>query len=370
MPHQSASTASGTVTRHAPATAGDILFVTRKWAPAVGGMETWSHQIAETLDKHAEVDVVALPGREDGSPPSILRLLLFPFTFIARLLRRRTPATLLIGDMALWPFAMIARLKGKPGTILIAAHGTDVAFHRRGGFKGRLYGAYLRIGAKLTGSAKVIANSRATAEVAAETGWTDSIVIPLAADCGAIKPAPSHNGKILFAGRLVTRKGCGWFVREVLPALPETVRLSVAGTRWDAAEDFVLEDPRVEFLGPLDKDALSSAYAESLCVIVPNIDPLNGEYEGFGLVAPEAAAAGAVVLASDHGGLKDAVLDGETGILLPSGFAQAWIETITQVLNWTSEHRAQFTQNAALKAREHYCWDRVARQVLEAAEER
>ena len=41
-------------------TAPDILFVTRKWAPAVGGMETWSHQITAELAKLAPVEVVAI----------------------------------------------------------------------------------------------------------------------------------------------------------------------------------------------------------------------------------------------------------------------------------------------------------------------
>ena len=226
-------------------------------------------------------------------PPTALALLLFPFTVIAAALRRSAPPRVIhLGDMALWPLGLLV-LVWPETALVISAHGTDVAYHRRGGVKGRLYGAYLRTGARLLGGRMtVIANSRATRDVTAETGWRRIAVVPLAsdfADTGATQAAPSTT--ILFAGRLVKRKGLSWFVREVLPLLPDSLTLDVAGTVWDASEEAALADPRVRFLGPLPQDELARRFAAALCVIVPNIAPENGEYEGFGLVAPEAAAA-------------------------------------------------------------------------------
>jgi glycosyltransferase involved in cell wall biosynthesis len=342
----------------------DVLFLTRKWAPAIGGMETYSLRLSECLGKLAQVEVVALPGRADGSPPSPLALLAFPLTAVSRWLRRRTrPDVVHLGDMALWPLGLLAR-----GTtrVALSAHGTDVAYHRRGGLKGTLYGAYLRLGARVLRRARVIANSRATAKVAAETGWISSAVVPLATDVSGEAHDVTHDGTLLFVGRLVKRKGCGWFVREVLPLLPETIRLRVAGTGWHETEQAALADPRVKFLGPLRGQALAQAYASAMCVIVPNIDLPNGEYEGFGLVAPEGAAAGGVVLAAASGGLTDAVLDGETGLLIPAGDAQAWARTILKVAGWPQDQRRAFIARAARRAREHYSWDRVARQTLAA----
>lgn len=342
----------------------DVLFLTRKWAPAIGGMETYCLRLTECLDKLAEVEVVALPGRADGAPPSPLALLAFPLTVMGRWLGRKArPDVVHLGDMALWPLGLLAR-----GTtrIVLSAHGTDVAYHRRGGLKGRLYGAYLRLGSRLLTRARVIANSRATAAVAAETGWKSSAVVPLATDVSGEAPDGSHDGTILFVGRLVERKGCGWFVREVLPLLPETIRLRVAGTGWHEAEQAALSDPRVEFLGPLRGQALVEAYTSAMCVVVPNIDLPNGEYEGFGLVAPEGAAAGGVVLAAASGGLTDAVIDGETGLLVPAGNAAAWAERILEVAGWSRDRRCAFIAGAMARAAEHYSWGRVASETLAA----
>lgn len=339
-----------------------VMFVTRKWPPAVGGMETWSLRMSEELARLGPLEVVALPGRKDGSPPSAARLMAFPFTVVRRLLgRAQRPATIHLGDMALWPLGLLASARQR---VVISAHGTDVSYHRRGGVRGKLYGAYLRLGARLMRRATLIANSTATARVAAETGWQATAVVPLGTDLGSDPRADvaGPDGTILFAGRLVARKGCAWFVREVLPLLSSPIRLRIAGTLWDDAEAWVVDEPRVQFLGALGQEQLEDTFARATCVVVPNIEPTNGEFEGFGLVACEAAAVGGVVLASRTGGLVDAVRDGETGMLLPAGDAQAWAAAIESVFAWSPQQRERFVATATERARTYYAWPRVARE--------
>src|SRR3990167_608811 len=109
-----------------------IVFVTRKWPPAVGGMETWSYRLAQSLQAIEPVQTIALPGRDDGMPPSVWALLAFPFTVLVRLLvRRAKPEVLHLGDMALWALALPI-LRGRTTRIVISAHGTDVSYPRRG----------------------------------------------------------------------------------------------------------------------------------------------------------------------------------------------------------------------------------------------
>lgn len=342
-----------------------ILFITRKWAPAMGGMETYSMRLSEELAKLAPVEVIALPGKADGQPPRAASLLRFPLTALRRILARREPVDVMhFADMALWPLGLFALLcHGKPRVVL-SAHGTDVAYHRRATIRGRLYGAYLRLGSMLLRRATVIANSRATRDVAAETGWHNAAVVPLATDIAAPPPDGTHDGTILFAGRLVERKGCGWFIREVLPLLPEELRLKIAGTVWHESERAALAHPRVDFVGNLGRDDLVQAYRRALCVVVPNIELPNGEYEGFGLVAVEAAAAGGLVIAADTGGLRDAVMDGVTGLMAPSGDAAAWARMISQVGEWSIAARASFLAQSINRSQDHFTWPRVARETL------
>lgn len=341
------------------------LFITRKWPPAVGGMETYSARLTGELARRVNLDVAALPGRANGLPPTAWSILGFSARVTRDYLRRKEPPAIIhIGDMACWPLALLARLGSPRPAVLLSAHGTDVSYHRRGGWKGRLYGAYLRLGARLNRDAMVIANSSATARVAAESGWTGAAVVPLATDLAGSASVPPHGRHVLFAGRLIERKGCQWFVRNVLPLLGPDIRVKVAGPIWDKAEAAILDDPRVDYLGSLDKDALVAEYRNALCVIVPNIEPASGEFEGFGLVAVEASAVGGVVLASATGGLVEAVIDGETGFLVPPGDAAAWRDKIAEVAAWDEARRSEYLATAMARSRQVYSWGRVADDLL------
>lgn len=345
----------------------DILFITRKWGPAVGGMETYCERLTEELSKIASIEVIALKGQDNGQPPGILALLFFPFTVLGALLRQKNaPAVIHLGDMAVWPLGIIALAFAPKASVVISAHGTDVAYGARGGFKGGLYNLYMKLGASLLKRAKVIANSRATKRRLNGIGWQCDTVVPLATDLRAPIHADFDAKRLLFAGRLVTRKGLGWFVREVLPLLPDHLRVAVAGTPWDESENTALDHPQVDYLGSVSQSELAQRFAKAGCVIIPNIDPDNGEYEGFGLVACEAASAGGLVLAAKTGGLTDAVKDGQTGYLIEAGHPQKWAQKIGQVLSMSPEERAQFLSSSQELAQDYYSWTRVAEQTAEA----
>lgn len=347
--------------------AADIFFVTRKWPPAMGGMETYAKRLTDELSNLALLQVVALPGRNDGQPPSTWALLRFPLTVLRRWLAlKRPPDVLHIADMAMWPIAMLSWLSSRQIRVILSAHGTDVSFSRRGGIRGYLYGLYLRLGGSLFKKARVIANSGATAVAVSEVGWRLAATIPLATDIVAPPVEGTHNGRLLFAGRIVKLKGCAWFVGNVLPLIPAEIELDVAGTIWDHQEARVLADSRVNYLGVLRDQQLIEAYRSALCVIVPNVPVETHQFEGFGLVAPEAAASGGVVLASRRDGLIDAVIDNQTGFLLPSGDALAWRDKIKLVSNWSAEERQAFARESQQVAIRNFNWKRVARDTLAA----
>ena len=337
-----------------------IVFVTRKWPPATGGMETYCYELTSALQRRLPIEVIALAGSPDGMPPRALALIGFGLkVFAMLLLGRRDYEVLHLADMAIWPLGLAAR---RGARVVISAHGTDVSFPRRGGLLGRAYGAYLRLGSRLLARARIVANSHATARELADTGWKTHTVIPLATTISPPAEISRHARTILFVGRLIPLKGCRWFVENVLPLLDTDIRLQVAGTCWDAGETSVLDHPRVDFIGRLDQANLASHYASALCVVVPNIAVPEGTFEGFGLVAPEAAACGGVVLAARSGGLTDAVIDGETGYLLPSGDAPAWAVKIAEITRWSARERGAFSTKARERAQAHFNWHRVAAQ--------
>jgi len=343
----------------------DLLFITRKWPPAVGGMETYSVRLAEYLDAHTQMELIALPGREDGSPPSSLSILGFGAKVAWRAVtsRRQTDAVL-GGDLSLWPLVWLAGLRHRRAGMHFAVHGSDIAYADRPGWKPWAYRQYLGLASVLLRSASFIANSQATARKLERRGFRDPQIVPLAAEAPESFFAAKPARYVLFVGRLLKQKGCGWFVQDVLPQLPADISVKIAGTIVDQDEAGFLKHPQVEFLGPVYGEELAELRANALAVIVPNIDTGPCGFEGFGLTAPEASMAGAVVVAARLHGLTDAVMDGETGFLLTPGDVRAWVSKIEKIAAWTGEERDRFTSKARARARAYYTWDRVGSQTL------
>ncbi|MEM8936380.1 MAG: glycosyltransferase family 4 protein [Pseudomonadota bacterium] len=340
-----------------------LLFITRKWPPAVGGMETYCAQLVEALRERADVDALVLPGREDGAPPSPLSMVLFGLRACLQVFKRADDYDVIHGgDMAIWPILKLGAWRAPKAAIVLSAHGTDVAFANRKGVRARIYRAYLRLGARCLTRSIVLANSRATAALATGHGFGNVEVTPLAAPVPDCRPPLAPIGRyVLFVGRLIERKGCRWFAQNVLPLLPEDVTLKIAGAATEAAESAVIDFPRVEFLGPQYGHDLARLRRNALVVIVPNISNSFETFEGFGLTTIEAASAGAVVIASNVDGVGEAVIDGITGFHAPPGDAKAWAAKIAEIQNWRPEERHAFIERAQRVIGDHFNWRRVAR---------
>ena len=341
-----------------------VLFLTRKWPPAIGGMEAYCRELTRALEERVDIEVRALPGRADGRPPSAAAIVRFGLATGFRLILRRADRTVVHGgDLSVWPLVWLARLRARRSAAVLSAHGTDIALAHRKGGAARLYAAYLRLANRFLPDVTVLANSRATAELCRQAGFAAVEIVPLAVPASATRPA-APEPYVLFFGRLIRRKGCAWFIREVLPKLDPGLRLVVAGTVWDEEEKRALRGPRVEYVGPVSPDDRDRLSAAATSVVVPNIDTGAEGFEGFGLAATEAAAAGGVALAARLHGLTDAVIDGETGFLLPAGDAAAWAAKIEEIAAWPAERRSAFTARSRERVAEVYAWQRVAEQTL------
>jgi glycosyltransferase involved in cell wall biosynthesis len=137
-------------------------------------------------------------------------------------------------------------------------------------------------------------------------------------------------------GTLVRRKGARWFIEHVMPKLPSQVHYAVAGSGpdHDAIEHAIAAtatDDRVHLLGRVDDAEREELLSGADMFVQPNVR-VTGDMEGFGLVVVEAACRATPVVASDLEGLRDAIVDGSTGILLPSGDDAAWANAITDLV--------------------------------------
>ncbi len=342
-----------------------VLMVTRKWPPTIGGMETYSYKLAEALRERVELNVKALPGNADGSTPSIWRLTWFVCKTAFHLLRHAGRYDIVhFTDPVLLPLAWCVRLRGK-ASCFVTVHGLDMIYHRRRTMAGRLYALFMRLAVRIRKSVCcVIANSHHTASLAEEAGFGPVQVVPLGASIPEVRHTSERSGApyVLFVGRLVPRKGLSWFIRNVLPDLPEDVRLKVVGTPWEKRElEAVRESPRADWVGPVSNDRLNTLLAGATATIMPNVPTLAGtDVEGFGLVALEAGVAGSVPVVASLEGLKDAVREGENGFQVEAENPALWRDTLLRILSWSDEQRRDFREKMRDTIAEHFTWCIVA----------
>ena len=170
--------------------------------------------------------------------------------------------------------------------------------------------------------------------------------IPYGAEPRPDAPSSSENANTLLSvARLVPRKGIDIILRA-LPDLPHAVTYRVVGRGPDEqrlralARDLHLED-RVTFLGRLDDADLEREYQRATLFVLPARRTAEGDLEGYGLVYFEAAAWGRPVIAGRSGGEIDAVVNGETGILVDG-------ESVVQAKNAIADLLADPRRLAAL----------------------
>jgi glycosyltransferase involved in cell wall biosynthesis len=111
--------------------------------------------------------------------------------------------------------------------------------------------------------------------------------------------------------------------------VPEVVLHVVGqGTLAPLAKRLVDELPgRVEWTPSLTADEVAAALDASTLLVLPS------RSEGMGRVVIEAAARGRAVVGSRVGGIPDVVVDGETGLLVPPGDAEALADALIPVLS-------------------------------------
>jgi colanic acid/amylovoran biosynthesis glycosyltransferase len=164
-----------------------------------------------------------------------------------------------------------------------------------------------------------------------------TVVLSMGADVAAIRPlaaaAERRLGRILFVGRLVEKKG--------VSVLLEALRL-LDGRGYDLR--LVGDGPlrpqltslsaglAATFVGVLGREALAAEYGAASIAVFPSVAAASGDQDGLPVALLEAMSAGCAVLASDLPGLRDAVVDGESGLLTAPGSAQALATALGRLL--------------------------------------
>jgi D-inositol-3-phosphate glycosyltransferase len=116
-------------------------------------------------------------------------------------------------------------------------------------------------------------------------------------------------------------------------------------------------DDVVHFAPPVPRTELVQWYRAADLVCVPSYS------ESFGLVALEAQACGTPVIATAVGGLRTAVADGISGVLVDGHDPKAWSSVIARLLQ--EPQRRVLLSMGAIEHASHFGWDATARGTLD-----
>ncbi|MCS7072343.1 MAG: glycosyltransferase family 4 protein, partial [Anaerolinea sp.] len=221
-------------------------------------------------------------------------------------------------------FAPLAALAAGRRPLVITGHGTYVRLPRRPFPSGAIYRWAFQRGT-------LACVSRYTAgEARRALPGVRTVVIPNGIDAdrfASVEPVPHPHPTVISVGAVKARKGTLPLIRalaRVRTHVPD-VRAYIVGS-LTAEPDYVravqAEIDRLELsavvrlTGRIDQQELLALYAQADVFALPSVN-VDGKFEGYGLALLEASAAGLPVIGSRDCGAEDAIVDGETGLLVP-----------------------------------------------------
>jgi phosphatidyl-myo-inositol dimannoside synthase len=359
-------------------TTARTLLVTNNLRPDIGGIEQFTHQVlsrlpdaaafarahpdAANVDRDAPYPVVRGPHRY-----------LLPVPAVAQALEQAIEATdaniLLFATP--WPLVSLGLATGLPTAVV--CHGNELVI------PARLPVARQVLAHQLRQADLLYAVSDHTAGYVEDLVGDDGPPVRLlrnGVDVDAFHPRADarlvrdrhgfgNDPVVVCVGRLVARKGQDTLVEawpRVRRAIPNARLLLVGdGPLYDDLADQAADMPpgAVTLTGRVPWEELAAHHAAADVFAHPNRTRLAGlDAEGFGVIFLEAQAVGRPVIAGDSGGSPEALIPGETGMLVdgdePDQVADAIIDLLSDRARAARMGRAgrQFVE-------EQHDWDRI-----------
>lgn len=327
-----------------------ILLVSRNYPPLLGGMERLNHHLLLEFERAHDTylvgpkgaeNYVSHPERASLCPSSPIHQFLLCAAFKAFWRARCLRPVLIIAGSGVnaIPAWFAAKASGAPWIVYL--HGLDIVVDNYW---------YQRIFLPIIRRADGwFANSHATARLAIDAGIEASRVHILHPGVEIHETLPTDETIqawrqkrglgdqpiMLSVGRLTRRKGLKEFILRALPNILEahpdallvvvgeepksaltSSNIGVEALYQAASQTNTTGSLRV--LGKLTDEELAFAYRAARVLVFPVLD-IQGDMEGFGMVAIEAAAYGLSTVAFEVGGIADAILPGVSGELIQSG---------------------------------------------------
>ena len=345
-----------------------ILMPALHYYPVIGGIETWTYNIAERLSEKAEVFVVTGRVKNQSNKEELRGVRVWRTSFF---ILSNLSASPLIYSLSLLPYIFFKSLN------LIKKEKIDVLHCQ--GFLSSLIGFCLFVVTRVPyvttvqrlekkrnplknfiyrKAAVCIGASSAIKKNFEDVGCKNIEVIPNGIDMKRFEglERKAHDGFIVISvARLEKVKGIEYLIKAV-----KDFKLLIIG---DGSERKNLENlvqklnlkDKVTFLGQIPNKEIPHHLMEADCLVVPSVR------EGFGISVLEAQAAGLPVIGTRVGGILDLIKDQKTGILVEPKNVQQIEEAVSKIKS-DPEFTRSLIENARNNARK-YDWQEITERV-------
>jgi phosphatidyl-myo-inositol dimannoside synthase len=363
------------------------LIVTNDFPPRQGGIQSFVHSLALRLPR--ESLTVYAPAWEGAAefdaqqPFEVIRhptSLMLPVPSVIRravgLARTRHAEAVVFGAAA--PLGLIAPALRRAGIQRAVAitHGHEAGWAALPGARNLLHqigeavdvvtylGDYFRV--RL---ARALSADAAARMVRLAPGVDATLFRPDSEGSAAIRQRYGLVGRpvVVCVSRLVPRKGQDMLIRAwpgVQRQVADAALLIVSGGPYSGQLHRLAERtgvaPSVHFTGSVPAAELPAHYAAGDIFAMPCRTRRGGlDVEGLGIVYLEASATGLPVIGGDSGGAPDAILDGESGYVVPGRDPAALAVRITGLLTDPATARAMGEKGRAWVERD-WSWEIAA----------
>ncbi len=355
-----------------------ILFITRRYPPIIGGIETHCYQLFNKLNEKRSIKLVALRKK------SKIHLTWFlPYSFIVGLkeiiLGRVDTIYLADGVVGfLSPFfKLFTKLK-----IVITIYGLEMTYKNP-------FARWLMVrGVQSCDKVAVISENTKNTTISLGVDPDKIILIYVGIqpvelqedECQVIREEFEKEHGIKFGtdrillnfGRLIPRKGVAAFLEKGIPLLDPDIKLIIGGGGIDYEKICDIRDrdnlkDRVIILKRPSDEIIAMLRKSADLFIFPNV-PFPDDIEGFGMTQLESMYSGVPVVAFAVDALVESVREG--GYLIEPNDYQAFINQIHNYFNFSQEQKEVKRVEARAYVRREYSWVKNAKLYLDVFEGR
>lgn len=352
-----------------------VLMPVLHYYPVIGGLETWTQNIAERLTGKAEIFVVTSRVSDQPRYEVKNRVKIFRTSLLKLKDLSHSSPIFIFGA---WPSIFLKSFS------LILSKNINLLHCQ--GFLGSCLGYCLSKITKVPYIVTVqrledgnffknliyrkaklcIAASLAIKDYFKKIGCKNIEIIPNGVDLKRfenLERKPHDGFVVMTVARLEKVKGIEYLIRAFARlSLPGRLSLIIVGdgSKRDDLEKLAVElglGEKVKFAGQIPPEGIPEYLTMADCFVLPSLK------EGFGIAILEAMAARVPVIASRVGGILDIVKDGKTGLLVKPGEPEEIAQALDKIYN--SRELSNNLVNSAITELTRYDWENIANKVYE-----